>query len=279
MEKKDSLYKQHKIPKQIWRAIYPPAIYFGMQILISIIVMIPYALSHTFEELLAFVDRSILSIAFLSALICIPLFVLFARLDLHRGDKNQFSKRKTVLVIPFALAVTWTLDVLLSLPIVTDLFPSYEQHINATFSGSLWIQILYIGITAPIAEELCFRKLIFRRLRVQHGFAFSAVIMAAIFGILHFNFLQSIYAFFFALLLAWLYEKSGSILASILFHATVNIVGIFVTKFLPNVEIADRTVWSVTFVTFVLSVVLFLVIGKGTIHKDEKERVDPNGTF
>lgn len=72
-----------------------------------------------------------------------------------------------------------------------------------------------IGILAPIAEEMCFRGAILRKLltmfpKRQHWIAIA--VSAVLFALAHFNVVQSLHAFLIGLLLGWLYYRTDSIL-------------------------------------------------------------------
>jgi CAAX protease family protein len=82
--------------------------------------------------------------------------------------------------------------------------------------------LLYGGFLVPLAEELLFRGLIFRWLRQRLDFWPAAVVSAAAFGLAHIRLDQTIVAGLLGLPLAWLYEKSRSLVPAMLMHQTYN---------------------------------------------------------
>ena len=82
--------------------------------------------------------------------------------------------------------------------------------------------LAYSAIIVPIAEELLFRGVIFRWLRQRFSFWPAAVASAALFGLAHVWIDSMIAAGAMGLVLAWLYERSGSLAPSILMHQTFN---------------------------------------------------------
>ena len=63
---------------------------------------------------------------------------------------------------------------------------SYGETMTKITSGkSLFMMIFWMGIIAPVAEEMIFRWLIYLRLRDHFSVLVSAVISAAFFGIYH----------------------------------------------------------------------------------------------
>jgi membrane protease YdiL (CAAX protease family) len=93
-------------------------------------------------------------------------------------------------------------------------------------AGFSWIVaatiVLYAGILTPVAEELFFRGLLYGWLRRHLGMTGAALVAAAAFALLHQRVDAMIAAFFTALILTWLYEKSGSLLPSIALHQAIN---------------------------------------------------------
>ncbi len=72
----------------------------------------------------------------------------------------------------------------------------------ASVNASTLSMFLYMGIGAPIAEEILFRGLILRTL-LPHGKRFAIILSAFLFGIFHGNLVQTPYAFFVGLVLGY----------------------------------------------------------------------------
>lgn len=96
-----------------------------------------------------------------------------------------------------------------------------------------------IGILAPIAEEMCFRGAILRKLltmfpKLQHWIAIA--VSAVLFALAHFNVVQSLHAFLIGLLLGWLYYRTDSILPGIVFHWINNTVAYVMFNIMPQMD-------------------------------------------
>ena len=83
--------------------------------------------------------------------------------------------------------------------------------------------ILYGGIAVPILEELFFRGLVYSWLRNRLAAASAIPLSALIFALVHWRVEVMVVAFAMGCLLAWLYERSRSILPCILLHQSFNI--------------------------------------------------------
>lgn len=108
---------------------------------------------------------------------------------------------------------------------------AYRQAADVLYAPSLAVRILYSGITMPILEELIFRGFLFRFIRRKLSFVWAMLISALVFGIYHGNLVQFIYASLCGILLAYLYEVYGNIIAPIFAHITMNVMAHFMTEF------------------------------------------------
>jgi hypothetical protein len=76
---------------------------------------------------------------------------------------------------------------------------------------------------APVAEEMLFRGIIYPTIK-QSGFPRAAVwVTSVFFALVHFNLLSLLPLALFSMVLIFLYEKTGSLLAPIAAHSTFNL--------------------------------------------------------
>lgn len=118
---------------------------------------------------------------------------------------------------------------------IQKIFTDYEDTAARAFEGQpLLLVFLTTVIASPIAEEMVFRFMIYRRAKKYYGAIAATGISAVLFGIYHANAVQFVYAIGFSVLLILLYEKSGNILAPIIAHAGANLWAIILDAFLPQ---------------------------------------------
>lgn len=86
------------------------------------------------------------------------------------------------------------------------------------------ISVLLISTLVPLWEEMFFRGYIHNVLRNRLGVWAAILVSSLLFGLFHLIPLQMIGAFTLGILLAWLYEKSGSLWLPIFAHALNNLV-------------------------------------------------------
>jgi membrane protease YdiL (CAAX protease family) len=105
----------------------------------------------------------------------------------------------------------------------TSADPYYPFNVNGI--GITFFSIIAV-LAAPIAEETFFRGFMFQGIRKRIGFAWAAIISAAIFAIAHLSTESLVPIFLLGLMLAWLYHKTKSIWPCIIVHAVYNSIGV-----------------------------------------------------
>ena len=95
---------------------------------------------------------------------------------------------------------------------------------TATVGQAWWMNLIFVGILAPIVEEIFFRKVVCDRLLVL-GEGYTIVLSAALFGLAHGNLFQFFYAFLLGAFFALIYVKTGCLRYSIAYHIVVNVLG------------------------------------------------------
>jgi membrane protease YdiL (CAAX protease family) len=106
---------------------------------------------------------------------------------------------------------------------------SPQAGVIAPEGFSWWGLLLMVplgGFAVPMAEELVFRGLVYRWLRVRWGVAPSAALSAVLFGVVHGQLEVGVGAFLVGIVLALAYERSQSLWPPIIIHAVQNSVSI-----------------------------------------------------
>ncbi|MEO8423142.1 MAG: type II CAAX endopeptidase family protein [Actinomycetota bacterium] len=95
--------------------------------------------------------------------------------------------------------------------------------------------VLLAVVIAPISEELFFRGVLFRTVRDRHGFWPAALASAIPFGLVHYVPAPAIDALvlqltmvFTGIGLAWIYERRGTLAATMAAHMAFNVAGVVV---------------------------------------------------
>ncbi len=90
----------------------------------------------------------------------------------------------------------------------------------------LCLTFIVAGVAAPIAEEIFFRGFFYGGLRSAFGIAPALLASAVVFTALHFTLELFLPIFVLGIFLAWLYEKTGSLIPGILLHSANNSIAV-----------------------------------------------------
>lgn len=212
--------------KMIWRVLFPILIYT----VITAVVVIGLMLFTS--------DAVVYTLA--AALFTIPILGYFFQKDQKKRGKTLFagglSGKMMVFIILFGMAACVAVNNMISISRLSLLFPGYSQVSEILYNPALWLQIVSIGLVIPAVEELIFRGMIFAVLRERQSFWRAAIISSLIFGIYHGNMVQFVYAFVLGLMLCWVYEQTDSILGSVVFHQSANLLSVAVTAVMGESE-------------------------------------------
>ena len=86
--------------------------------------------------------------------------------------------------------------------------------------------ILAVVILAPIAEEIFFRGVVFNALLRESGRRWAYIGSSALFAVIHVSLVALVPIFLLGLALAWIYRRTGNLLAPMAMHATVNAISV-----------------------------------------------------
>lgn len=180
-------------------------------------------------------QRVVLVLALLTAQMLILLFVVYLVAVRWRGASWQelglvplpgrWGGRAVALALvsfPLMGAVAW-----LQQQVTGQEFhnPQITAMAPPAFSWAAYLATLAVaGVLAPLIEEIVFRGLLYRWLRERYGFALGVLGSALAFSVLHGvpGLIPAIALL--GALLAWVYERSGSLWTAVILHGTYNAV-------------------------------------------------------
>lgn len=243
--------------KRFWRIWSPFLINWGIGTLAGVVVMTAfmtvYLATHSMDMLLFYRDqdatmkvvekameivlRYTTQIQGITALVTIPVMAFLYYRDRKREKLNGIEPNKKASVIQYipmlimAGAVNIALNSLIMIGGLSNYSAEYQEITKAFYSAPLGMQILCLGVLVPIAEELVFRGLMYRRMREDTGVVMSVIYSAVVFGLFHGNMVQMIFGTLMGVMLAYVCEKYSSVAAPIAAHIMVNMVSIFITYF------------------------------------------------
>lgn len=209
------------------------------QALVVVLLVLGYGLGA--------VQKYSLAATGVTGILTIPIACWLIKLDNRQTGfyrQRAFQKRlrpgEVIWMLLLGISVCHLANMLLAVLQITRLFPGYEELSEQVFTGqSFFSMILWVGIVAPIAEELIFRGLIFRRLLDDMRLGWAIGISAFLFGAYHGNVLQFLYAGVLGACFAYCYYRLGNLWAPILLHIGANSWSVILTKLAEKTESAQ----------------------------------------
>lgn len=158
----------------------------------------------------------------LTILIPGAIFILVKRLDLKEDIGYRRIKPGTIFM-SILLAIT-TMPLLVLVNLVSQLFVENEAVQSMDYFMSCpWGWILFVtAIVAPVCEETMFRGILNNGMKALTSGFIAAITSAILFGIMHMNVNQALYAFVLGIIASIVNTASGSILTSIIMHVCIN---------------------------------------------------------
>lgn len=113
---------------------------------------------------------------------------------------------------------------------------AFQEQLNQLTSlfkgpGGLALGIVLTGLVAPFGEELFFRGFAYRCFRARWGRVAAMLGSAACFALIHVNLAGFASIFVLGCALAYLYERTGTLVAPFTLHAANNVVAILALYF------------------------------------------------
>ncbi len=242
--------------KKIWRTVYPLLLYFACQTVVQYIYLFTKVFEYVsalgtdalssfnneeeFQKIMNYLleatTKDALVLTFICNMITVAVLLIFYFYDRKKWDRNNPLNNSAVknplqyvLGSSVAVGACVGFNIILSIIVAIatsslgeEIMDSYDTVASAIDAAPIWIQILAVVVSAPICEELLMRGLIYKRLRSFSRPLTSALISSAIFGAIHGNWVQFVYAFSVGFIAAYVYEYTGNLFAPILFHMIAN---------------------------------------------------------
>ena len=272
-------------------SLLPMLSFFAIQIFatfVMIFLMIFIALCRTdgnmqavMQDYESIVYRSVPTATALSHLLAAIVFAFWYRFSFRKP--RPAMRETTQKLKPEPILMALGLGILMSVfssgtsGIESLLFPqmvedTYEM-MERSGIGTNGLVIFATVCLAPIGEELVFRGLTMKYAEKAFGRFWAAnLLQAFLFGVIHMNWVQGVYAFFGGLVLGWVAHRYRSVVFSMLMHFAVNSFSTFGGDYLLG--------WiPLNFITATLLVVIPAAIAIGLIawRNDAAEKAAPSG--
>ncbi|MCI5873101.1 MAG: CPBP family intramembrane metalloprotease [Clostridiales bacterium] len=210
---------------RVWQVIYPIGIYYVVS---SIVYFFLGMLLGNNQE--TYMLRQMVCGA-----VTIPFILSFYKQDKQFEDtvygKKKFSfDAQTIWEIVLSVSIGAMLGIavnnLIAMTPLMEISAGFKEANDSFFAGGVVYELLGSCLVIPIAEELLYRGVVFKRLRVFLGVWPAILLSAIIFGAVHANLVQFLYAGILGVLLAYLLQSTGKLYAPILGHIAANVAAV-----------------------------------------------------
>ena len=168
---------------------------------------------------------------------------------LKRSLLNSVPRRPLILSVLLVFAAMFSLNILVQCFSLENLLEEQFKELSHNVIG-----IITIAFLAPLLEEVLFRGAI-QGYMMRYFKPWVAIVCSAlIFGLIHMNPVQIVYATLLGVILGWIYYRTGSLLPVILGHVLNNSVATITTLLAPEhgadapMTIEEKTAMAVVFV-------------------------------
>lgn len=185
----------------------------AVNIIVLIIVSFIFVSFNNINLLTTFILKNKIYIGILISLIFIPLLIKeYKKFNIKKDKINIFY----LIILGFSLSIFYNT--------IVFYLNNYFHFTNIYDNNSYIIStIICSGILGPIMEELMFRGIVYNNLKKIYNIRNSILILTLVFGLIHFNIIQIIYAIIIGFVLVYTYEKCNNIKAPIIIHMASNI--------------------------------------------------------
>lgn len=102
----------------------------------------------------------------------------------------------------------------------------FQNANKSFFGGEVLLTILASCVVVPVAEELLFRSVVLKRCSALAGERLGIVFSALLFGVIHVNIVQFLYATILGIFLAIFASKTKRVWVAVVGHASANLMAI-----------------------------------------------------
>lgn len=192
--------------------------------------------------------------SFLANVIILGIYYLAKR---NKNISLPVKRRHSLLIVPAALfsILIWNLIIGacdFALESVLDHPADPTDNVSPLF------RFIAIAVLPALFEEFAFRKVIFGSMR-KYGVAVAAVFSSILFGLMHQDITQGIFAFGMGLILCYVYEKTGKLIYTVFLHFLNNSISVLL-PLIPEYNANGRLIEAILgIIALALVIVIFLI--------------------
>ncbi|MGJ7529287.1 lysostaphin resistance A-like protein [Variovorax sp. GB1P17] len=170
---------------------------------------------------------------------------LFHRSPTSAGATLMFVVPPVLLLVP---ALLLTITSMLNLLMRVMPLSAWEESLFSRMADGSIAAVLAVCVMAPLLEEMLFRGIVLRGFLQRYSRWQAICLSALLFGAAHMNIYQFVVGFVMGVVLAWLYERTRSLIPCIALHATYNTATLLLGEWLGAAS-PQRMLWMLLLAT------------------------------
>lgn len=197
---------------KVWEAVYPIGIYFVVTNVVMFFLNILWPMTkenYVIQQLIA------------TAVTFPPVYSFYRKED---GGRKTTMRRTSAMAVAVALSGL-VMNNLIGFMNWKELSESYREQAENFYGGTLLLEIIAYSLLIPLLEELLYRGIVYQRLRTWMGVQRAVLVSAVLFGVMHFNLVQGVYAGVIGVFLALCMEYGG-LRAAVFAHMLTNLLSV-----------------------------------------------------
>ena len=208
----------------MWGILYPILMYY----LISSFVFFALNILLGNSREIYMVKQLISSGATIPFLVSLWKQDMYVEKVVYGKQKQSVSKAVQQVVLTCIMAGTLGvgLNNFIAMTPLVELSEGFSAANENFFAGGIVLEIMASCVVVPIAEELLFRGIILKRASLIVGETVGIVCSAVLFGVIHVNLVQFIYATLIGALLAVIVVKTKRLSLAVAGHAAANLIAV-----------------------------------------------------
>lgn len=180
-----------------------------------------------------------------------------------RNEEKKIPPQMYVWVILLGICCSMALNGWFYFLQLDQTFSTYEKVAESIYSGGtigIWLRTI---VLASLLEELLMRGLCYHAMSHVIGRAGGMLLSSLLFGYVHGNWLQGLYAFILGILFAFVYDRyQRNLMAPILAHMSANLVSVLGTT-VPGISLfLQRNFFICTMISTIFLVIAVVGIIK-----------------
>ena len=217
--------------------------------------------SDSLMEILSTADGFFTSSIIITGIAALLFFIIFYVFNYKNFlsdvniEEKKFDKKniKQVLMLSFGSSLFFNIILLYFLPFTQNNQKVIDMS-NEIYNMNIFLAIFTISIIIPLTEEVLMRGYIFNSLRYIFNDYVGIFLSALLFGVIHGNITQGLYAFCVGLMLAIIYKIYKNIKYCFIFHIAANFFVLFLGPAMHILDIRGKIfLLVVSFAIMILS--------------------------